>query len=196
MQQKDTLTERYLEQEELVKAIQSNNQQTLEQLYQDNFYKTEKYIIDNSGSKEQAKDTYQEAFIAVWENVQNNKFIPKNKTALNGYIYTVAKNKWLDYLKSSRFKKTKSFDAIEYKIENEMDTEANVQENMASEKLAKVLSGFNRIDAACKKLLEVFYYESKSLREIAMELNITEASARNKKYRCVEKLRALAIQSN
>jgi len=196
MQEKDTLTKDYIEQEELVKAIQANDELVLKKLYQENYYKTEKYILENRGSIEQAKDTYQEAFIAVWENVQNNKFIPKNETALNGYIYTVTKNKWLDYLKSSRFKKTSSIDSNAYKIEELDQTNDSTEEVEKNKKINKVITSFNQIGDACKQLLTIFYYENKSLREIANELNITEASARNKKYRCLEKLRASALTSN
>ena len=196
MQEKDTLTKSFLAQEELVKAIQANDESVLETLYQENYFKTEKYIVENSGSLEQVKDTYQEAFIAVWENVQNNKFIPKNQTALNGYIYTIAKNKWLDYLKSAQYKKTNTLDAYEHKIESETDMAYDAFDEQNDSKLEKVVTNFNDIDQACKNLLEVFYYESKSLREIAAKFNITEASARNKKYRCLEKLRALVLTSN
>ncbi|SMC41666.1 RNA polymerase sigma factor [Cellulophaga tyrosinoxydans] len=196
MPEKDTLTKNFLEQEELIKAIQANDEIVLKNLYQENYYKTEKYIVDNNGDIAQAKDTYQEAFIAVWENVQNNKFTPMNQTALNGYIYSVAKNKWLNYLKSSAYKKTKKLDAHEYKIQNKPEEiSAEFDEENAS-KLELVVTNFNTIDEACKKLLEVFYYENKSLREIAAELKITEASARNKKYRCLEKLRTLVQTSN
>jgi len=196
MPKKDTFTKNFKQQDKLVKAIQANDEAILKKVYQENYYKTEKYILNNSGSLEQAKDTYQEAFIAVWENVQNNKFVPKNETALNGYLYTVAKNKWLDYLKSSRFKKTSDLEAQEYKIENEVVIENELFEDVNAEKLAKVVQNFNAIGEACKQLLEIFYYESSSLKEIARQLNITEASARNKKYRCIEKLRALVLTSN
>lgn len=196
MQEKDTLTKNFLEQEGLIKAIHANNEIVLKELYQKNYYKTEKYVLKNSGSLENAQDTYQEAFIAVWENVQNNKFVPQNRTALNGYIYAVAKNKWLDYLKSSRYKKTRTIDSYEYKIESELD---KVQEGFQEEndyKLQKVVANFNNIGETCKKLLTEFYFEAKSLREIAAEFDITEATARNKKYRCLEKLRALALTQN
>lgn len=196
MQEKDTLTKNFLAQEELIKGVQTNDESILKLVYQKNYHKTEKYILGNSGSKEQAKDIYQEAFITVWENVQDNKFVPQNQTALNGYIYTVAKNKWLDFLKSSRFKKTSSIDTIEYKIEEQDETNDRTEEVEKNKKITKVITSFNQIGDACKQLLTIFYYENKSLREIANELNITEASARNKKYRCLEKLRSSALTSN
>ena len=196
MQEKDTLTQNFLKQEELVRAIMADDDSVLKWLYQENYYKTEKYVVENSGSQEQAKDIFQDAFITVWENVKDSKFVPQNQTALNGYIYTVAKNKWLDFLKSSHFKKTKSLEAHTYKIEDKNNTQDEIDANASEEKIAKVVSTFGLIDEACKKILTVFYYENKSLRKIAEELNITEASARNKKYRCLEKLRTTVLKSN
>lgn len=196
MQEKDTRPKNFLEQEKLIKAIHANDERTLRLMYRENYHKTEKYVLNNSGSIEQAKDNYQEAFITVWENVQKNKFVPRNKTALNGYIYTVAKNKWLDYLKSTRFKKTSSIDSIDYKIEGQDIIADEILDSKMNEKIAKVATTFNNIGDACKKILTVFYYDNKSLREIANELNITEASARNKKYRCLQKLRASVLNSN
>ena len=42
-------------------------------------------------SIDDAKDLYQESFIAVWNNLKTNKFQPKNETALQGYLYQIAK---------------------------------------------------------------------------------------------------------
>ena len=170
MQEKDTLTKNYSEQEELVKSIQNNDELLLKKLYQENYYKTEKYILKNSGTVAQAKDTYQEAFIAVWENVQNNKFNPKNSTALNGYIYTIAKNKWLDQLKSSYFKKTHKLDKYDHKLKNEPDTGFEENELEQDSKINKVVVQFKAIGKECQQLLTVFYYDNVPLKEIAAKL--------------------------
>ncbi|APQ16721.1 RNA polymerase sigma factor [Maribacter hydrothermalis] len=196
MHKKDTLTKNYSEQEELIKAIHNNNELLLKKLYQDNYYKTEKYILQNSGTLAEAKDIYQEAFIAVWENVQDNKFSPKNSTALNGYIYTIAKNKWLDQLKSTYFKKTHKLDKYDHKLKSEPDTEFEENELEQDSKINKVVVQFKAIGKECQQLLTVFYYDNKPLKEIAAKLKLTEASTRNKKYRCLEKLRALVLKSN
>ena len=80
----------------LVKAIKSNDSNALKSLYTSNFYKVELMVIKNSGSREHAKDIYQEAFITLWKNVKNNSFVPHNETALQGYLYQIAKNKNID----------------------------------------------------------------------------------------------------
>ncbi len=179
----------------LVDAIKTNNQVVLKQLYLNNYKKIELYILKNNGSMPQAKDTYQEAFIAVWKNIKEDKFVPTNETAVQGYLYTIAKNKWLDVLKSSKFKKTVSYanKGIEETFSETIESEDLHEED---DKLQCTMNAFNQLGEACKELLKLFYFSKKSLRYIAQELAIEEASAKNKKYRCIQKLRELALSPN
>ncbi len=57
------------------------------------------------------------------------------------------------------------------------------------------MDAFKLLGNPCKQLLTTFYFEKKSLREIADELQIEENTARNKKYRCMEKLREMVLAS-
>ena len=191
MQKKDTLQKEYLNQDQLIKAIQVNDERVLKMLYENNFHKTKSYILTNSGSIDEAKDFFQEAFVTVWEHVQDNKFVPKNQSALNGYLYTIAKNKWLNHLNSARYRKTNSYENHVEAMSNKKTIEDDIFNEENNNKIDDVASAFETLGDACKKLLSVFYYDSKSLRDISKLLNITEASARNKKYRCLEKLRIL-----
>lgn len=163
----------------------------LKRLYQDNYKKVEVFILKNNGSMPQAKDTYQEAFIAMYQNIKADKFIPNNDTALQGYLYQIAKNKWTDFLRSSRYKKTSQIaDGFLIKDEDTTMVEFDVsEEEYNPQNLA--MEAFNDLGSECKKLLEVFYFQKKTLREIATVFGIGEASARNKKYRCIQKLRSL-----
>ena len=196
MPQKDTLQKDYSGQEKLLKAIQANDEGVLKNLYKENFHKTEHYILTNSGSIDEAKDIFQEAFVTVWENVQDNKFVPKNQSALNGYLYTIAKNKWLNHLNSVRYKKTNSYENHVQTLSNKKTIEDDIFKEENNNKMDDVTSAFETLGDACQKLLSVFYYDNKSLRDISKLLNITEASARNKKYRCIEKLRTLVLKSD
>lgn len=196
MREREILQKDYSSQEKLVKAIQANDEHVLKSLYKDNFYKTEQYVLKNSGSFDEAKDIFQEAFVAVWENVQDNKFVPKNKSALNGYIYTIAKNKWLNHLNSALYRKTNSFENHVHTLTDKNIIEADIFKEENENKIDDVANAFDSLGDTCKKLLSVFYYDNKSLRDISKVFNITEASARNKKYRCLEKLRTLVLTSN
>lgn len=177
----------------LIKAIKTNNPTVLKQLYEANYHKIEALVLKNKGTIDHAKDIYQEAFIIVWNNVKNGGFVPHNETALQGYLYQVARNKWMDVLRSSRFKKTKRIGHELSFINNSNVLDDNDDLDGFKYKLQQTMMAFKNLGTPCKQLLTDFYFEKTSLRDIANKLNIEENTARTKKYRCMEKLRALAF---
>jgi RNA polymerase sigma factor (sigma-70 family) len=178
---------------QLIEAIKANDQIALKQFYMSNYFKIETMVLKNSGSVEHAKDLYQDSFIAVWKNLKTNKFEPKNETALQGYLYQIAKNKWMDVLRSNTFKKTNTLTDERMSFLKDEAIEEAEEEN--EDKLKSTMSAFKNLGQPCKQLLTNFYYEKKSLRDIASEFQLEEASVRNKKYRCMEKLRSIVLSS-
>lgn len=168
-------------------AIKKNDENTLKRIYQDNFRKVEVYVLKNNGDTEQAKDIYQEAFVAFWNNVKQDKFRPTTDKAIGGYLYTIAKNKWTDHLRSAHYKKV-----ISVEEHNQLTPDAAEQDPSAeatNEKMQQTMAAFDQLGNECKVLLTKFYYGKQSLNEIAQELKMEPASVRNKKYRCMQRLR-------
>lgn len=175
---------------EIIAAIKANDSIALKPFYIANYRKTQSLVLSNSGTEEDAKDVYQDAFIVVWNSIKNNTFVPINETAIEGFLYSTSKNKWLDILKSSRFKKMRH-SINEAILKNEANEES--QDDSFELKMKSTMNAFKNLGEPCKALLTTFYFEKKSLKDIAQILNIEEATARNKKYRCMEKLRSLVI---
>ncbi|WP_178987701.1 RNA polymerase sigma factor [Winogradskyella schleiferi] len=178
-----------------IEAVKNNDPQVLKNLYVNNYPKIEILVLRNSGSKDQAKDIYQDAFLAVWQNIKQDKFIPKSESSINGYLYTIAKNKWLDVLRSSGYKKTivaSQLGHFEIKDEENNDIDDDI---LKDKRLEDVMLAFKNLGQACKSLLRMFYFEKKSMKLIAEELALDSASTRNKKYRCMQKLKSLALKN-
>ncbi|KJD35829.1 hypothetical protein PW52_08855 [Tamlana sedimentorum] len=179
-----------LSQTELIDALKMNNSYILKQFYTLHYKKVEALVLKNSGSTEQAKDVYQDAFITVWTHVKNDKFVPKNDTALQGYLYSIAKNKWTDILRSKAYKNSNVLNETTLtEIKDNKESTTNEQEL----KLKAAMAAFKNLDQPCKQLLSDFYFEKKSLKDIAQSFKIEENTARNKKYRCMQKLRNMVI---
>lgn len=164
----------------------------LKELYINNYKKVEQFVLQNSGTTDHAKDIYQEAFLAVWQKVKGDKFVEEKPGSVNGYLYQIAKNKWTDYLRSSYFKKTSvltdtAMEDATYDIYSESRTDEE------ESRLKRTMEAFKGLGEDCKTLLIRFYFKKMSLRDIASLTSIDEASARNKKYRCMQKLRELTI---
>lgn len=163
----------------------------MKELYAANYPKVKTFILQNSGSADEAKDVYQEAFIAVWKNVRKGKFEPQTQTSLNGYLYQIAKNKWIDYLRSAHNRRTVSENQL-YSVTSYSEEEIEPD----SENLELIIKAFYKLGEQCRNLLRLFYFRRRSYREIAGELEIKEASARNQKYRCMKKLQELVQNDN
>lgn len=181
---------------ELVALIKTNDEGVLKALYHSNFPKIEVFVLKNSGTSDHAKDIFQEAFITVWENVKTNKFQPESNCSLNGYLYTICKNKWMDYLRSKHHKKTlvrSHMNNFEISDSTYFDKSDDI---LKENRLEDVMEAFKSLGASCKTLLTKFYFEKKSMNTIAEELHLDAASTRNKKYRCMQKLRELALKEH
>lgn len=183
-----------------IDAIKANNTDVIKQIYIENYPKVELLVLKNSGTKEQAKDLYQEAFLAFWRNISGDKFIPKSHSSINGYLYTIAKYKWIDQLRSIKDKKTVlpddrlqfANDAIDKNpVDHDFTDDIIEKERL----LDKAMAAFKNLGQPCKSLLIRFYFEKKSMKEIAKEFQLDPASARNKKYRCMQKLRDIALKA-
>lgn len=178
-----------------IKAVKNNNTQVLKHLYINNYPKIEILILRNNGSIEQAKDIYQDAFLAVWQNIKQNRFIPNTESSVNGYLYTIAKNKWMDVLRSQGYKKTIVVSQLgHFEIKEEENNDIN-DDILKDKRLEDVMLAFKNLGEACKSVLRKFYFEKKSMDTIAKELELDSASARNKKYRCMQKLREIALKN-
>ncbi len=171
----------------MINAIKANDATALQMLYCNNYPKVESYILNNHGAREQVKDIYQEAFIAMWRNIQLNKFNPESDSALQGYLFRIAKNKWIDHLRSDA-----RLNIVPLEDNGEESGDINgALNNDESEYVLMVRNNFKHLGERCRDLITKFYYNRQSLRQIAEFFNWTEATAKNNKYRCLQQLREL-----
>lgn len=178
-----------LSQEKIIEAIRRNDDKILEQIYLDGFPKVRKFVLSNQGTEDEAKDVYQEAFLAAWQNVKNDTFIPANKSAIQGYLYRIATNKWLDWLRSPKYKKTQKEDNSFYSNQ----TADEGEDESLEDKYLQLEQGFKTLGEDCKELLKSFYYLKMGMKELAIKFGWTSQTVKNNKYRCMEKLRKMIL---
>ncbi|MCO5287534.1 MAG: sigma-70 family RNA polymerase sigma factor [Chitinophagaceae bacterium] len=145
----------------------------------------ERYVKENRGNAVQAEDIYQEAFLTVWRNVQLERFSPESQADFSAYLFRVCKNKWIDVLRSKSFKS-------ELFTDKELNREAETEYDEEEDRLIDLIKHhFDELGDSCKDLLSKFYYSKMSMREISEVKGWSEATARNSKYRCIQRLREL-----
>lgn len=179
--------------EELVAGIAENNHQALDHLYQHNFPAVKQFVLKNSGSESDASDVFQEAIVATWLNIRDGKFQSLNGTPLGGYLFQVARNKWLDKLRSKSFRSTVRL------VTEEIEYEPIAHEghdDLKSERIQYLQGLYNKLGDKCKSILKEFYFNNKSLKEIGIDLNYDSETLRTMKYRCMVKLRKMHQENN
>lgn len=164
----------------------------LKKIYRESFPVVRSYVLANNGSESDAKDVFQDSITNAWMNERQGRFIPDSENSIGAYVFTIAKHKWLDKLRSKSHRSTMRLvrDEVEDKL---LDSET--VDDIDVEYLNRLYVG---LDEKCQILLKKFYFEKMSMREIAVDLSVGEESVRTMKYRCVMKLRKrhLELQEN
>lgn len=166
-----------------VVGLQRNDPATVRALYKEHFRTVKQYVLQNSGTTSDAEDMFQEAMTVLWLSVKEERFSAGNDPG--GFLFRVAKYKWLDVVRSAAHKHMKVVHS-EQLLERPAEVGTDVEE-----RLARLRGVYETLDDKCRQVLDRFYFERKDLAAIAGEMGVTEESIRTIKYRCMMKLRAL-----
>lgn len=173
-----------LNDEQLVSAIKSGDQQALLQLYKDNFMAVRNHILKNNGKMEDVEDILQDATIVVWEKIKNNTLELNAK--LSTFVFAIARNLWLKRLK----KMGRIVNMADSVSENLTDSTDNL--NVQDTRIVVEMMG--QLGEKCQKILTLFYFEGKDMGAIAEELAYNNAdTAKAKKHQCFKQLQELFL---
>ncbi len=171
---------------ELVEGIRKGDDKAFRVLYSTAFPSVKSFVLNNNGKEADAEDVLQDGMVALWDNVKQDKFILQDGVKVSSYLIKISKYRWLDRLKSADYKRSV---ALNPTIDNE-DSGSNVlNELISSEEIAQFEGRFGKLGEKCQTILKLYYYEKKSMAEIAELLHMQPSSVKNEKYRCMEKLK-------
>lgn len=165
-------------------ALRRNDPSIVRSLYARHFPIIRQFVRKNNGTLRDAQDVFQEAMTVLWLNVKEDRVKPDAQGDVGGYLYRVAKNKWLDTVRSAAHKHMRVVVDEEHApvvLEGPDETEGRLQ---------RLRSIYAALDERCRAVLDRFYYERQDMATIAASLGVEEESVRTMKYRCMMKLRA------
>lgn len=174
-----------LSEEDFVEGLRQDNRQVMNRLYKIHFPMVSHFIHSNSGTEEEAKDIYQEAFIVLYENLKKTDFTLNCK--IKTYIYSVCRRLWLKnlYRKNKFLGKLDDFEEFII-FEEEAPEEYN---EIAFDKMEDALL---KLGEPCRTILEDYYMNNLSMNQIAEKMNYTNAdNAKTQKYKCLNRLKKL-----
>lgn len=175
--------------QEIFDGIARRDNRTFLYLYQEYQGQIQRMVEKNSGNAEDALDIFQEGIIALWTNIKQGKFQLQDNAKVSSYLFALCRNLWI-----SKLRKRKDFKPLEEsnELSDHEDTEAMMAQH---EMISDLEKHFRQLGESCRKLLSLFYYQKASLKAIAEQMAITEKTAKNNKYRCMQSLKSLYQQN-
>ncbi len=170
----------------LLKGLGLNEAAAIETIYRENYGIIQSFILKNNGYHEDAKDIFQEAMIILYEKAGDESFVLTCQ--LKTYLYSVCRRLWLKRLQQSQ-RYSPVIDNNETTIPVEDDLEAHEKMNADFILMENAIS---KIGEPCKSLLEAYYFQKKSMPEIADIFGYTNAdNAKTQKYKCLMRLKKI-----
>lgn len=173
---------------EIYEGIARKDNKTFQFLYNEHIGMIINLVQKNSGSKDEARDLFQEGMIALWTNIQKERFQLNKDIKISSYLYALCRNIWISKLRKAKY--TKPIDELT-NIEGPVSGLDEMEENY--NKINQLTAYLEKLNDSCQQLLKLFYYKKNSLKQIASKMNFTEKTAKNNKYRCMKNLRALYL---
>lgn len=172
--------------QELVANIRSGQrmEEMIKAIYREHFGSLSWYVVNNSGSRQDAEDIFQEVIVSFIELVQKDKF--RGESTVKTFLYSLNRYTWLNELK-----KRGSTQAREEKYESQQDRVQMDTSHLIADRESKAMIRqlVDRLGETCRKILALFYFENLSMKDILLTTDYeNEQVLRNKKYKCIKQL--------
>lgn len=176
-----------IEQEKLLlKGLALNEKQAIESIYKDNYSTIQAFVMNNTGTADDARDIFQEAMIVLFEKATSGSF--ELNCQLKTYLYSVCRRLWLKKLHQAQRFSTR-VEGLEETVPVEEEIEAHEKLNADFEMMEQAMS---KIGEPCKSLLDAYYIHKKHMQDIAADFGYTNAdNAKTQKYKCLMRLKKL-----
>ncbi|MEM8940469.1 MAG: sigma-70 family RNA polymerase sigma factor [Bacteroidota bacterium] len=160
----------------VIKDIALQNREVIIlQWYEEVFPKAAAYIQRRGGNLEEAKEVFQESLIVCYEKLSANSFFPE--VSNEAYLMGILKKRWLKY--QSKPESKVGLEGLEI-------AEEKIQKPLSE----KLLHYLKQSGERCMDLLQSFYYEKLTMRQLADRFGYAnERSVTVQKYKCLEKMR-------
>ena len=173
--------------DETLKRLQSDGQKQLGLIYEKHREEFLRWVTKNfQCSTEDSQDIYQSTILIFYDNVRSGK-LQHLVSSVKTYLFAIGKNIAREYLREGQRNKRLQQDKLLQAYFRD-DTDDQPDESFfdaASSALAK-------LDEPRRRLIELFYYERKSMEEISSILHYSNAdTAKNQKCKSMVRLRRL-----
>jgi RNA polymerase sigma factor (sigma-70 family) len=160
---------------EVVEKIQKGDETALHFLYKKYYRMMVNLVIKNNGTEDEAKDIFQDSLVVFWQKVTSKELVLTSK--ISTYLYSICQNLWRKELERKS------------RLVHESRDRAVLPDDDRQERIKLVGQALNALGEGCKKILTYYYFEDRSMQDIADLMGFANAdTAKTKKYKCKKEL--------
>lgn len=166
----------------LIEGIRNQDKAVLKQIYADYFPTIKRFVLNNNGSEQDAKDVFQEGIIITYRKILGGTF--ELSSSFKSYIYAVCRFVWIKQLS----KKKEDSENQNLFTEYEGVQDVSVDEYEKNEQYKLYQTHFKRLSKDCQKIMTLFLNKV-PMKDIAEEMGIDSLQfVKRKKFKCKEQL--------
>ncbi|RLD71131.1 MAG: hypothetical protein DRJ29_11405 [Bacteroidetes bacterium] len=167
---------------DLIKGIRNHDSSILEHVYKTHYPIIEGYITHNQGSREQARDIFQDAMIIVYKRIKSNELELTCK--FGTYLYAICKNIWMQERKKY-LQRTQKLRQQPLEVNDPGPADDPLLQNHLTDLFNK---HFDALSKDCQKILSM-YFNNFSVEDIRAAMNYKDLHhTADRKYRCKKSL--------
>ena len=169
-----------MEDQEIIQLIrEGKREKPIRFLYQE-FPKIQQLVLKEGLTKEHAEEIFQNSLILFIEKVENPTFVLSSKATT--YLYGLNR-----FLTKNEAKSARKTTHVEWTEANDFDNKELNYDFEKEARLNQLEFILTQISDKCQKIFRLFYFEKKSMTDIAKTLNYSSTnSAKTQKYKCIE----------
>jgi len=168
-----------------------NLNEAITAIYRQHAESVSSFIMSRGGNEQDADDIFQETVVSFIDIVKRGKF--RGEASIRTFLNAVAKNIWFNELSKRKRSGEREKKYETGKAAEELDVSHYISEREVKQQLRDLLQ---QLGDSCRKLLNLFYYENLSMKEILDHLPYeNEQVVRNKKYKCLQQLAEIIKQN-
>ncbi|MBK8702861.1 MAG: sigma-70 family RNA polymerase sigma factor [Saprospiraceae bacterium] len=165
----------------LLEGLRSGDAAAVERIYRLYFSMVAHYVLSHQGTMEDARDIFQDVLVVLHRYSQNPQFGLTSK--LSTLIYSISRNQWQNQRKIAGRQQ-----AIQDMLLQTDDAQAGWEEETI---FHNIQLGISELSPECRQMLDLFYFDQKSMGVIAEEMGYSADFVKVKKFRCLESLRKI-----
>ena len=179
-----------MNQDEIISKIKSGGQTELGLVYEEYREEFIRWAIkEYKCSMDDSQDIYQLTILIFYDNIRQGK-LEHLVSSVKTYLFGIGKN-----VVRENMRKEKRYVPIskeKWLKENLIDEPSDPIDESAFDRAKNALA---KLGQPCQRLVELFYYEKKSIPDITLEMNYKNPeTAKNQKCKCMARLRKLFEQ--